>query len=644
MSDSAKIAGCAPKQMQPAVDREKHRLRSLQRYSLAVGALMLFGLYIRREALWAGFFADDYAQLGMLDGNYPVPRAPYDLFSFSDGSAAEAQKLMQSGFYPWWADPELRIAMLRPLASLMIWFDHRMFGNEAFFYHVHSAVWWFAMLGAVALLFRRLLPMPQALVAFTLLVCDEAHGVALSWICNRCAVVSTTFSLIALLLYIRFRRAGGTRWLVAAIVAYSVAFGFGEYSICALGYLVAYEVFSGLGTIKARLRAFLPMLLPPLVFSGVRSLVGATVLNSGVYVDPVTEPLAFAGAVAVRLPVLMSDLVLALRADYWTFGAPWTYVWFDRGWVPRRWVHDPEPWRLVQLGVGVLACGLLVLLARTTLQGENQRNTRWLALGSVLSVIPVCGSFPSSRLLLVPLVGFTPLLAAFIVAGFQQLRANLRTRPRRSIALAMPALLAALYHVIIPIDAERTAVARTLGGTTGLRDAILGMHVDEARLPRQDLILLTALEGGTSMYLPLTRLLYGHAAPHSCLYLSYVTAPYLLSRDAPNAFTMRFNGTYAMLGTAGEHLLRSPKRPFRVHDTVVAGFMRVTILELFEGRPRRIRFEFDRPLEDPSLLFMVPARDGYHRFELPAVGDARVVPPPTIPSAQAPSEHQASRS
>jgi hypothetical protein len=635
MSDTAKIAVSAPNQMQPAVDRYKHRLRNLQRYSLAIAAMMLFGLYVRREALWAGFFADDYAQLGMLDGTYPVPRAPYDLFNFSDGSAAEAQKLMQSGFYPWWADPELRIAMLRPLASLMIGFDHRMFGNDAFLYHVHSVVWWFAMLGTVAMLFRRLLPMPQALVAFALLVCDEAHGVALSWICNRCAVVSTTFSLIALLCYIHFRRVGRRRWLVAAIATYSVAFGFGEYSICALGYLVTYEVFCGLGTIKARLHAFLPMLLPPLVFSCVRSLVGATVLNSGVYVDPVTEPLAFVRALAVRLPVLVGDLVLALRADYWTFGAPWSYFWFDRGWIPRRWVHDPEPWRLVQLGVGVVACGLLVLLARRTLQGENQRNTRWLGLGSLLSLIPVCGSFPSSRLLLVALVGFTPLLAAFIAAGFQQLRTNLRVVPRRSVALILAALIAALYHVIIPLEAERTGIAHTLDGAGGLRDAILNMEVDEARLPQQDLVLLTALEGGSSMYLPLTRLRYGHTAPHSCLYLSYVAAPYILSRDAPNAFTMRFNGTYAMLGTASEQLLRSPNRPFRVDDTIVVGFMRVTILELLEGKPRRVRFEFDRPLEDPSLLFMVPARAGYDRFEMPVVGEARVVPPPTIPSAEA---------
>src|SRR4051812_48963639 len=192
--------GGAP-QDRPASARKRSRY-----YWAAVGALMVVGLYVRREALWAGFVADDYAQLGMLDGTYPVARAPYNLFSFSDGSASEGWRLIRAGFYPWWADPQVRLTMFRPLASLMIMLDHRLFGNDAFLFHVHSAVWWFVMLGTIAIFFRKMLPLPEALVAFALLVFDEAQTFALSWICNRAVFVSIAFSVPALHRYVLHRR------------------------------------------------------------------------------------------------------------------------------------------------------------------------------------------------------------------------------------------------------------------------------------------------------------------------------------------------------------------------------------------------------------------------------------------------------
>jgi hypothetical protein len=106
---------------------------------------------------------------------------------------------------------------------------------------------------------------------------------------------------------------------------------------------------------------------------------------------------------------------------------------------------------------------------------------------------------------------------------------------------------------------------------------------------------------------------------------------------------MRFSGIHTMLATSGEHLLRSPNHPFRVADSVDVGSMRVTIVELFDGRPRRILVEFDRPLEDPSLLFMVPRPDGYQRFALPPIGESVVVPAPAVPTVDV-ARRQTSRS
>ncbi|HEX4339892.1 MAG TPA: hypothetical protein VH062_28490 [Polyangiaceae bacterium] len=604
---------------------------------------MALGLYVRREALWAGFVADDYAQLGMLDGTYPVPRKPYNLFSFSDGTASEGFRLIRAGFYPWWADPQVRLVMLRPLASLMITLDHRLFGSDAFLYHLHSAFWWFVMLGVTAAFFRKMLPPVVAVLAFALLAFDEAHSIALTWICNRAAFISIAFSIAALYRYVENRRSGSTRWPVSAVVLYAVAFGFGEYSVCLLAYLFAFELCESHEPWKARLRALAPMLVPALIFLCLRAAVGATVRRSGVYVDPVGEPLDFFKAVVIRVPVFIGDLALAVPSEYWTFGMPWTFAWAMLGWVPVRWVHDPEPWRMVQFCIGLGATALLLVVARYTLRKRPPANVAWLLVGSLLSLVPVCGSYPSSRLLLTSLLGFTPLVASFVVRGLTALRQKLRVRPFYALTAGSAALGVAVYQFVMSIFWQRLELTGMLDGTMRVRDAILHMPVDDAAFPNQDLVLLTSLEGGTSMYLPLTRLRYGKTAPRSCLFLSYLIAPYDLERIAPNAFSIRFRGEDALLGSAAEQLLRSPHHPFHKNDVVDVGWWRITILDTFEDKPQYLRVEFDRPLEDRSLLFMALTPDGYRTVGLPPIGGKLVILPAALPKlTEVPAVRQAS--
>ena len=47
--------------------------------------------------------------------------------------------------------------------------------------------------------------------------------------------------------------------------------------------------------------------------------------------------------------------------------------------------------------------------------------------------------------------------------------------------------------------------------------------------------------------------------------------------------------------------------------------------------PSAILFRFDRPLEDPSLLFLDATPRGLEAFAIPPVGETRVVNPPQIP-------------
>ena len=223
-------------QSSPSVGWRRFAIRVLPYVMIAAAAV-----YVRRELLDCGFIADDYAQLGMLDGTYPLRRGAYELFTFSDGTPLEGQLLIDTGFYPWWSDPNVRIAMFRPLASVMTALDFRAFGNTASSYHIHSLLWWLLLLAAVAAAYRSWFPTRTAILAFALYAASNAHGLAVGWVCNRSAIVSSLLTLTALRIHVGWRKSESGVGRITAPVMYGLGLGFGEYALCGLGYLVAYE-------------------------------------------------------------------------------------------------------------------------------------------------------------------------------------------------------------------------------------------------------------------------------------------------------------------------------------------------------------------------------------------------------------------
>lgn len=591
-------------------------------------AIALFGVWLRHESLSAGFFADDYAQLGMLDGKYPLERAPYDLFTFSDGSQAEGDTLIRTGFYPWWADPTVRVSMFRPLASLMTWLDFKLFGNDALGYHLHSLAWWLALVALAGALYRAWLGPTQAAIAFALYVCDESHGIALGWNCNRAAIISTLFSLLATRAYVTYCEQSQRRHLVSAACYYALALGFGEYALCGLGYILAYEGLRGTGRVVKRLWRLLPICALAGAYLIARLVTGMSMQRSGLYVDALTEPYAFSLALLQRFPVFVGDMLFGISADHWTWGSPGLAHVIGLKLLGDRWQSDPSLWRVAQTLLGALGCLMLFWWLRRRPHGGS---VFWLCVGSLLSLIPVCGSFPSSRLTLVAAFGFMPTLADLLASALS----STRTTRRRGRVTAAAATLFLAYHALHSIWFEREEAYRIKELTRRVRTAILDLDVDDKNLSDKTLVLMAAPEVGTSMYLPLTRLRYARAAPRSVFYLSLTPAAYTLARASADTFTIRFMNEATALQTPHEQLLRNPSRSFHPGDVVNAGPARVTILELQQGRPKLVRFRFDRKLEDPSLVFMTLTPAGYRRFSLPQVGRVAIVRAPELPNPRA---------
>lgn len=628
-------AGLAPQGIAKVKGEGRTRGRAL--YSAAFAVLILAAVGLRLDALFSHFMADDYAQLAMLEGRYPVERSPLNLYSLSDGTAEEGRAVINSGYYPWWSHPEMRLSMLRPLASGLLWLDHALFGSWPLPYHVHSMLWWVAMLVVIAVLYVRLLPPAVALCSLALLALDEAHGVAVAWVANRCALISAVFSLLGLLSYLRFREGGGDaqaagrrRDLALTLLFFSLGLAAGEYAICTYGYVFAYELLRVREPVRKRARTAAWLLSPAVAFVLLRAVLGVGTRRSSVYLDLGSEPLRSAGAMLQRLPALVADLAFTVRADYWTFGFPWTYQLFEWGWVDERWLWGLTPFRLALWWLMPPALWLFALMLRSLPRDGAYRHVAWLWLGGLLAVVPVLPSFPSSRLLILPLVGAAALFGAFVVSQLQGLRQGGFRRLRRWLYAPLVLLVLALHGAWAGISSrvEQANLRHTSGAVVA---AVLDVGFDDRGLERKDVIILAAVEGGTSYYFGITRGQHGRTVPRTCRTLSLTTARHRLTRVSESGFVLTVLDGGRFVSSASDQLLHDDPVIFQAGERVELEGMQVTVLEVLDGLPTAIRVDLEVPLEDPSLLLLYPGFQNFVQVIPPPLGQTIELPSPVIP-------------
>ncbi|HKP62251.1 MAG TPA: hypothetical protein VJV78_36210 [Polyangiales bacterium] len=587
---------------------------------------MAFGLWLRADVFRFEFSLDDYAQLAMLEGRYPAPRSKLDLYTFSNGTRADVQAVVDYGFYPWFTHPQLRLSMLRPLASALSWLDLRLFGHAALAYHLHSALWWCALLGLLAAGFRGLFGARAALLALLLFTVDESHSVALGWISNRNALISLACTLAALHAYRRFREQAAPRAAFVACGLFCVALGAGEYALCLAAYAFAYEACEARGQFPSRLRGLALWAVPGLVYLAARSLGGFGAYGSDMYLDPLRDLGFFLRHGLVRLPVLCGDIVWGLPSDWWTFGlSGWTQGLIALGLLPPS-VLAPDTARALQAGIGAVGGLLAVLLAIAAVRGADDEPTRrraaTLALGAGLSLLPLLAGFPTTRALLAPSIGYWLVLSLLITRLFRPGK-----QPFRARAAQLTAAILGVLQLSYGASAAHGA-ARDLACDADLvREVALRAELTEG----QRVVLLNAGHPGIPIYLGLIRSQYGRPAPASHWTLNPSFLPYWLTRSDARTLELEPIGGSLLTGLF-ERVFRTAEAGVRVGQEFSLPGLKLRVLAVSGGGISRLRAEFDRPLEDPRWSFLIAGPRGMERYVPPAIGQRVFVPPPLPPS------------
>jgi hypothetical protein len=383
-----------------------------------------------------------------------------------------------------------------------------------------------------------------------------------------------------------------------SLAALALSLTAGETALGVFAYLLAYELLGARGAMAERLRALAPAAVLALVYLGMYKVLGYGAHGSTVYLDPVGEPGPYLSAALGRVPALVGGL-LGVPVDLW-------------GLSPGS--------RPVLVGLGLAGLVLLGLLLRSAWPGlleEERRHCRWLGAGAALSLLPVAATMPMSRLLLVPGLGASVLLAMVLLHAWRSRRQR-GWRPR---ALAYTGGVLALVHLVLaPLSWPVLAMmVRQLGASTEQMARTVRQELDVERLPSQRVVILDARDLGVAMYVPILWALQGQALPRSWWVLSLVQEPPVVTRTGPASLELELPRGH-FLTSELEQAVRGPEYMLGVGARVLLEGMRVEVLAADAQGPTRVGFEFDTPLEDPSLVFLRSAGGGLSRFTPPPVG------------------------
>jgi hypothetical protein len=552
--------------------------------------LALFALLVHSPVLATPRFVDDYNQLAMIEGRYPSHPGPFDLYDFIND--ANRGGLIERGVLPWWSQPGLRLRFLRPLPSALLWMDRQLFGDSgAFFDHLHSLLWWSAASYGVFALLERLFSRRVAVLGVLVFMIAPCHGFPLSWLANREALVSTAIGTFALSSYSRWREGGAGRDALASFALFAAALLGGEYTLCFGGYVLAMELSRPGDGFARRISGVAPFALPALAYLAVRRGLHYGALGTGYYHDPLINLGEYLGAAPRRLAVL-----------------------FTTAWVgidDRRWMRT-DAWKIAALtGATIALLAVPVRRVLRELDAETRGRAAWLLVGSVLALAPVMAVGASVRLLEIPMIGVSAWIA--LVLDHAWFPARPRARDGAAEGAGVVALALAFIHLVLaPADTfmahrelQRFAV-HFKEQMSWLRERAHG---------KSAVMVLRANLIETLFATPL--MLEGETPVRD---LSFQSGRCLLLRTAPNTVEL-VAGTEPLFPVGPEDLVRNADVPLHAGDSVDLAGVRATVVALRDdGTPRRLRYVFDRNVDDPSLLWVVEKASGFEEQKLPALG------------------------
>lgn len=559
-------------------------------------------------ALSVGLFYDDVIHRVVLADAWPhYHREPWSLYEFMRGGDENAV-LRRVGLLPWFSEPDVAIRFFRPLSSLLVALDYALFGDAALPPHLHSLLWFGAVVVLVWKIHRALLPEREAFFSSLVFAAAGAHAETLAWAASRHVFVAGALGLGAWYVCIRAHELRRP-WLVLGSHALLIAgFCASEATLCVVPFILGYQWFAPGQTSRQRVVHASPTVLCTLVYLAFYSAAGYGTLHVGGYVSPFDSPSRFAMALVERVPVSLTQLFTAIPAIT-------SYV-------------SPAA-KVVMWALGPLSA-LLVFFAATRRASRMEGRAaclRWIPWAALAALAPTASMLIlAGRALLLPLVGAS-MMVGVLLGG---LTARGSERESGGFWFRAGAVVLAILHLgVSPLT--RVTIASSFGDLSRME----GDLPARSRLMCQKdsgVFVINAHAPGISMYSGPTFYRAGQRERPFWHVLTMAPNDLELERVTTNSFTL------TVVEPRGRNLFEQLYRPsfkqLEPGDRIPGENLTVTVLAADENGPKRMLFELPTALDAPENCFVrwVSAERRLESVTLPKAAPLR------IPYVRAPYE------
>ncbi len=563
---------------------------SMLRQRWFFAAVVGLGVALGLPSLWVGFLADDYTFIYRLE--QPATTATWRLYEFARGEAGQRETFMHTRWaaFPWWLTDDFKVRFLRPLSSGLFALDHALFGRAPLGYHVHCLLWYALLLVAVGLFLRRVCSAPVWQLAFLLFAVSAGHAESMAWISSRHVLVSGAPALLGLVALIEHRERKARFARPLGLLGIGVGFLGGEGAVSVVCYWLAFEAFGASApvAVSARMRRLALPLLCVAAYAALFKWLGYGVGGSAAYLDPISTPRAFWLALPGRLAMLLGEALAGFPANL---------------------ALTTLPGPGIALGAGFTACvGLMLRSLWPNLEPTERRAVVWLGAGALLGLLASSGAFLGSRLLLIPGIGTSVVIATLLRHGWQRARSSSGTLARR--ALYSYLLLVHVGVALVGLQVN-CLLLRKLGAGTAEAEVALDTHFEQHRArgagpPK--VFILAASDPFSGFYAAAVRVVRAPDSTGQWSILSLARATHRVERTGPGRLVMQMEPS--LLRSTFEGLFRGHDRPFFVGDRAKLQGAVVTVLAVESGRPTSIALELDHGSFDDSDVCLIAWREG----------------------------------
>jgi hypothetical protein len=515
-----------------------------------------------------------------------------DCFVFATPAGNQAE--MEHGYGAWWTAPDFKVAFWRPVSAATHAIDLSLWPGNAPLMHLHTLLWFAALLVALHALYRRFLVPRVATLALALYAWDDARGMVLSWIANRHALIAGVFGISVIVVHDTWRRDAWRpgAWLGPALLAVGLLSS--EMALATTGFLLGHALFLDRGTALRRMARLAPYVVVVVAWQAVWFALGNGAQASGSYTNPLVEPFTYAVKLIERAPIFSLGQLTPVLADAWSMLSP-----AGRG------------------AVYVLAVAVIGIVARVAWPrlGAQPQARFWL-VGAGISLLLICATGPQDRNLVFVGFGVAPALAMLFAALVGDPPAS---RWPRFVVGALAAFNLAMAPAQLPLKCLMMRAAE------GMMAPVNESIPRDAAVSAKTLV-VAWMAFDPAVYFSWTkRDAEGIPRPGKTRILSVSVGDVSVTR--PDEVTLRVRPRDGFFAGEVSKVMRDASRPFRAGDVVTLSNMTATVTEITDdGRPLEVEFRFAAPLESPEWLWMRGAGRGLVNWTPPKVGETVVVP------------------